>query len=80
MLRAAEDWARNQGAQCIRMSVTNVREALIAWYLRRGYERTGATEPFPYGDVRLGKPLHDDLCFVVLEKRFERPPQGRRPL
>jgi ribosomal protein S18 acetylase RimI-like enzyme len=77
MLKAAEDWARNQGAECIRMSVTNVREALIAWYLRRGYERTGTIEPFPYGDDRFGKPLRDDLCFVVLEKRFEGPTRRR---
>lgn len=68
MLQAAEDWARGRGAERMRMSVTNVREALIAWYLRRGYERTGKTEPFPYGDDRFGKPLRDDLCFVILEK------------
>jgi ribosomal protein S18 acetylase RimI-like enzyme len=80
MLKAAEDWARNQGAECIRMSVTNVREALIAWYLRQGYERTGATERFPYGDDRYGKPLRDDLCFVVLEKHFERLRRDKRLL
>jgi ribosomal protein S18 acetylase RimI-like enzyme len=68
MLQAAEEWARARGAERMRMSVTNVREALIAWYLRRGYERTGKTEPFPYGDDRFGTPLRDDLCFVILEK------------
>lgn len=68
MLQAAEDWAYGHGAERMRMSVTNVREALIDWYLRRGYERTGETKPFPYGDDRFGKPLRDDLCFVVLEK------------
>ncbi len=52
------------------MTVINVRETLIAWYLRRGYAKTGATEAFPYGDDRFGKPLRDDLCFVVLEKTF----------
>jgi ribosomal protein S18 acetylase RimI-like enzyme len=68
MLAAAEDWVRTRGAKRVRMTVINVREALIAWYLRRGYSKTGATEPFPYGDDRFGKPLRDDLCFVVLEK------------
>jgi ribosomal protein S18 acetylase RimI-like enzyme len=68
MLAAAEGWARDRGARRIRMTVINVRDALIAWYLRRGYSTTGATEPFPYGDDRFGKPLRDDLCFVVLEK------------
>ena len=68
LLAAAEDWTRQRGARHVRMWVVNVREALIAWYLRRGYVKTGATEPFPYGDDRFGKPLRDDLCFVVLEK------------
>ena len=52
------------------MSVINVREALIAWYLRRGYHKTGETRPFPYGDDRFGTPLRDDLGFVVLEKNL----------
>jgi len=68
MLAAAESWLKDHGAKRIRMTVINVREELIAWYLRRGYAKTGKTEPFPYGDERFGKPLRDDLCFVVLEK------------
>jgi GNAT superfamily N-acetyltransferase len=70
LLSAAEDWARERGAARIKMTVVNVRDALIAWYLRRGYERTGEIEPFPYGDHRFGRPLRDDLCFVVLEKQL----------
>lgn len=68
VLAAAEDWARQRGATRIRMSVVNVRDALIAWYGRRGYERTGETTPFPYDDTRFGTPLRDDLAFVILEK------------
>jgi hypothetical protein len=52
------------------MGVLNVRDALIAWYLRRGYEFTGETEPYPYGDNRFGRPLRDDLEFVILEKQL----------
>jgi hypothetical protein len=52
----------------MRMTVIRQREGLIAWYRRRGYEPTGETEPFPYGDERFGVPLRDDLEFVVLEK------------
>ena len=29
---------------------------------------TVETRPFPYGDERIGKPLRDDLFFVVLQK------------
>ncbi|THD64805.1 GNAT family N-acetyltransferase [Phenylobacterium sp.] len=68
LLAAAEDLARARGYRRMRMTVINVRDTLIAWYARRGYEATGETEPFPYGDDRFGKPLRDDLCFVVLEK------------
>jgi ribosomal protein S18 acetylase RimI-like enzyme len=68
LLAAAESFAKERGAQRIRMTVVNVRDLLIAWYERRGYMRTGATQPFPYGDERFGKPLRDDLHFVVLEK------------
>jgi hypothetical protein len=50
------------------MHVVNVRDALIAWCLRRGAHKTGETEPFPYGDNRFGVPLRDDLSFLVLEK------------
>jgi GNAT superfamily N-acetyltransferase len=68
LLAAAEDWAVGHGARVIRMTVVHVREALIAWYERRGYALTGGTAPFPYGDERFGRPKRDDLYFVVLEK------------
>lgn len=52
----------------MRMTVIDVRDALIAYYERRGYRRTGIRKPFPYGDARFGIPLRDDLRFEVLEK------------
>ena len=70
LLTAAEDFAKSHGARWIRMDVLNVREALIAWYERRGYARTGEMEPYPYGDNRFGTPLRDDLQFVILEKHL----------
>jgi GNAT superfamily N-acetyltransferase len=68
LLAAAEDYAKRNRACRIRMSVVNVRATLIAWYERRGYHLTGETQPFPYGDERLGRPLRDDLQLVLLEK------------
>ena len=68
LLAAAEDFAKQRGARRIQMTVVNVRDILIAWYERRGYTLTEETRPFPYGDERFGKPLRDDLYFVVLEK------------
>jgi ribosomal protein S18 acetylase RimI-like enzyme len=70
VLAAAEAYARARGALRIRMGVIDARDTLIAWYERRGYARTGESEAFPYGDERFGRPLRDDLHFVVLEKRL----------
>ncbi|WP_202841262.1 GNAT family N-acetyltransferase [Luteimonas saliphila] len=55
----------------MRMAVIDIRDALIGFYERRGYRRTGVFRPFPYGDPRYGIPLRDDLRFEVLEKRFD---------
>jgi ribosomal protein S18 acetylase RimI-like enzyme len=68
LLSAAEEFAKERGARRMRMTVLHVRDTLLAWYERRGYARTGETKPFPYHDTRFGKPLRDDLYFVVLEK------------
>jgi ribosomal protein S18 acetylase RimI-like enzyme len=56
------------GARRMQMTVIRQRHELIAWYERLGYRRTGATEPFPYDDVRSGIPKVAGLEFVVLEK------------
>lgn len=56
------------GASRVRISVFPQREILIEWYRRLGYAPTGETLPFPYGDLRFGLPLRDDLYFIVLER------------
>lgn len=56
------------GARRVRISVFPQRKTLIAWYRRLGYEPTGETLPFPYGDPRFGLPLRDDLHFIVMER------------
>ena len=61
LLDAAEDHARALGLAAMEMTVIDSRDALIAWYERRGYQRTGETRPFP---VRRDPPV----TFVVLEK------------
>ena len=61
LLDAAEDHARALGIAAMEMTVIDSRAALIAWYERRGYVRTGETRPFPV--------LRDPpVTFVVLEK------------
>ena len=73
LLTAAESFAKEHGARRVRMSVVNVRTTLIAWYGRRGYFLTGENQPFPYDDQRFGRPLRDDLHFVLLEKDLTLP-------
>ena len=68
LLSAAEAFARDRGARRMQMTVINVRDTLIAWYERRGYRLTGEIRPFPYGDDRFGRPLRDDLSFLVLDR------------
>jgi ribosomal protein S18 acetylase RimI-like enzyme len=63
---------------CARMKMTVIRQRpeLIAWYRRLGFEPTGETEPFPYGDERYGLPKRDDLEFVVLVGSTDEDPPG----
>lgn len=69
MLAEAERIARSDlQLPVMRMTVIDVRDELIAFYERRGYQRTGIHKPFPYGDERFGIPRRDDLRFEVLEK------------
>ncbi len=68
LLTAAEAHVARRGGRRVRMTVVSLREPLIVWYVRRGYELTGETQAFPYEDQKLGEPRRGDLAFVVLEK------------
>ncbi|MFK3984673.1 GNAT family N-acetyltransferase [Micromonospora sp. NPDC050397] len=63
---ARDEWHMGE----LRMTVITAREELIAWYVRRGYRRTGELSPFPYGDERFGLPTRDDLEFELLVKKL----------
>jgi GNAT superfamily N-acetyltransferase len=60
--------ARAWGCRRMRMTVISVRGELIAYYERRGYVKTGASEPFPEDDPRFGLPKVRGLVFVELAK------------
>lgn len=69
VMEAAEAHAaRTWGVAVMQMTVIDIRDELIAFYERRGYQRTGIKKPFPYGDERFGIPKRDDLRFEILEK------------
>jgi ribosomal protein S18 acetylase RimI-like enzyme len=69
LLQEAERVAREEfQATRAEMTVIEQRLDILAWYQRRGYRPTGATEPFPYGNPRFGLPRRPDLRFLVLAK------------
>ena len=71
IIAEAERFARDEwGVAEMHMTVISVREDLIAWYVRRGYARTGETTPFPYGDERFGLPTREGLEFELLTKKL----------
>ena len=68
LLQQVEIHALELGLPKIIMTVISVRDELIAWYKRNGYEDTGEREPFPASDVHI--PITEvPLEFIVLEKR-----------
>ena len=63
----AEEWQCSE----IEMAVIRQRVELIAWYEKLGYQLTGETRDFPYGDERYGIPKREDLVLDVLVKSFK---------
>lgn len=61
---ARDEW----GAAWMQLEVIHQRTDLQAWYRRRGYEPTGETEPFPYGEESFGLPRQDDLVFDLFRR------------
>lgn len=71
LISYAENWAKEKWkSRSMSMTVITLREELIGFYVRRGYQRTGEMKPFPYGDTRFGLPLRNDLQFEVLRKHL----------
>jgi GNAT superfamily N-acetyltransferase len=68
LLIHCEELARRWGCARMRMTVIGGREELLSFYERRGYVRTGNTEPFPENDPRFGVPNVKGLRFVELAK------------
>jgi GNAT superfamily N-acetyltransferase len=68
LMARSEELAREWGCRRMRMTVISVRSELIAYYERRGYAKTGRTEPFPEDDPRFGLPKVRGLVFAELAK------------
>jgi ribosomal protein S18 acetylase RimI-like enzyme len=55
-------------SKSMRLTVISLRARLIEWYERRGYVRTGESEPFPF-DTAAGA-LRTDFDLTVLRKKL----------
>ncbi len=68
VLRYAEDFAKVQGFQCVKMTVIEARAELIAWYNRNGYLPSGYS--FPWDDaIHIGI-RKQAIHFIELEKKL----------
>ena len=68
LLDAAETTAISLGLNIIEMTVISVRKNLIDWYIRKGYQLTGETLPFP-SEPKFGI-QKQALIFCVLQKKI----------
>ena len=69
LMQAAEAHAKTQGCKTIKMTVITSRDALIAYYQRKGFADTGERQPFP-DDPKFGIPKQP-LEFLVMEKKID---------
>ena len=70
MLQRAEAFAAQQHhAEVAVLTVIAAREALVAFYLRRGYRQTGESLQYPIG-AGSGTPSKDAMTLIKLEKRL----------
>jgi ribosomal protein S18 acetylase RimI-like enzyme len=67
LLQAAEEHAKVHQCRKITMTVLPMRHELVAFYERRGYQKTGETHPFPMNDPNFGLPKQA-LEFIGMEK------------
>lgn len=69
LLHEAEKMAHTLNCTAIFMTVITTRHELLSWYERRGYQRTGKTEPFNNLPKRFGDPI-EEIELAVLEKEI----------
>ena len=70
VLAYAEEYSRQEwGVTTSGLNALSTRQELIAWYLRRGYQKTGEESPFPREKFpHLALP--EDMCFVEMMKQL----------
>lgn len=70
LVQAAENFAvKTYKVSKAEMHVAHVRDELLGWYNRLGYEPTGKFKPFPISEGG-SKPIVKDLRFQVIEKQL----------
>lgn len=75
LLDYLEAYGGSAGCNRLRMTVIHLRAELMAWYERRGFQRTGQTLPFPMGDPRFGQPRVAHLELIEFTKALSAAPR-----
>lgn len=70
LLDRAEEIGHEWKCNRMRMTVIHLRDELLAYYERRGYVRTGNSEPFPTDDPRFGIPKVEGMRLLELVKQI----------
>jgi ribosomal protein S18 acetylase RimI-like enzyme len=70
LMAESEKFAAHAGAKRVWLGVIQLRTELLAWYIRRGYQPTGETKPFPEDRVRFPRLTNDPMHFVLLHKQL----------
>jgi GNAT superfamily N-acetyltransferase len=71
VMEYAEEYCKRRwGTVKMEINVLSGRPALVAWYERRGYRKTGANQPFPKEELEKlgGVSLVENLMFEPMEK------------
>ena len=70
ILNQVETIAKQWGCSQVRISVLHLRTELISYYERRGYVKTGRSEPFHVDESVFGKPKVEGLKLLEMIKRL----------
>lgn len=68
LLEAAETYARGLSGQRMTLSVLHRRDALMAWYERRGYRKNGHVRRFDANTDADSRPIEGELSLVYFAK------------
>ncbi|MBC7385042.1 MAG: GNAT family N-acetyltransferase [Cryobacterium sp.] len=71
LIAHSEALVKSWGCRSMRLIILQARTDLAAYYERRGYRKTGFSEPFPGTDPRFGVPKVEGLRLEEMRKHLD---------